>query len=343
MPQSENSFESLRLPLFYPETGTHYSLWWLFLANTIIESMTDQIFKDADLKDVADTIRNLDSDGSRTAQVLRDTFDQLYDGQRTGRYRWNELYKTERKHCGPIIEINLHREFNFEDGNELDYRIAGIEVDCKYSQRLNGWMIPPEAHGHLCLVVRAEDTANPKWSMGVVRAAAEYLNTGGNGDQKATLNENGRDAINWIFQDQPLPPNVLLQLDQVTVDKIFANKNSGVKRINELFRNTLGMRVGRAVVATVAQQDDYMKRVRGNGGARTNLQPEGILVLGQFQSHCAVAKALNIAIPRRGESVSIRVVRTEKMGFGVAEIGGQLWKVAQATDPIKPAPILPEI
>ena len=178
--------------------------------------------------------------------------------------------------------------------------------------------------------------------MGLVRAAAEYLNTGGNRDQKATLNEDGRNAITWLFQEQRLPPNVLLQLDQATVDKIFANKNSGGKRINELFRNTLGMRVGRAVVAAVAQQDDPMKRVRGNGGARTNLQPEGILVLGQFQSHCAVARALGVAVPRRGESVSVRVVRAEQMGVGVAEIGGQFWKVAQPADPIMPAPILPE-
>jgi hypothetical protein len=305
--------------------------------------MPPQAMNDTELETVATAIRELDSDGSRTAQVLRDTLDQLYDGQRTGRYRWDQLHKTEKTHCGTLVEINLHREFNFEDGNELDYRIAGIEVDCKYSQRLNGWMIPPEAQGHLCLVVWAEDTANPKWSMGLVRATTEHLNTGGNRDQKATLNEVGRNAIIWLFQDQSLPPNVLLQLDQVTVDKIFANKDSGVKRINELFRNTFGMRVGRAVVATVAQQDDYMKRVRGNGGARTNLQPEGILVLGQYQSHCAVAKALNIATPRRGESVSVRVVRTEKMGVGVAEIGGQFWKVAKTTDPIMPAPILPEI
>jgi hypothetical protein len=298
---------------------------------------------DTELEVVANEIRKLDSDGLRTAQVLRDTLDQLYDGQRTGRYRWDQLHKTEKTHCGTLVEINLHREFKFEDGTELDYRIAGIEVDCKYSQRLNGWMIPPEAQGHLCLVVWAEDNADPKWSMGIVRAATEYLNTGGNRDKKATLNESGRNAITWLFQEQPLPPNVLLQLDKVALDKIFAYKKSGVKRINELFRNTLGMRVGRAVVATVAQQDDYMKRVRGNGGVRTNLQPEGILVLGQFQSHCAVAKALGVVVPRRGESVSVRVVRTKRMGAGVAEIGGQLWKVAQPSDPIMPAPILPEI
>jgi|ERR1017187_2190834 hypothetical protein len=304
--------------------------------------MPTQAAIDADLQAVAVAIRTLDPDGSRTAQVLRDTIDQLYDGQRTGRYRWDQLHKTEKTHCGTLVEINLHREFKFEDGEKMDYRIAGIEVDCKYSQKLNGWMIPPEAHGHLCLVVSAEDNKDPKWSMGIVRAKVENLNTGGNRDKKATLNEAGRDAITWIFQDKPLPPNVLLQLDRATVDKILELK-SGVKRVNELFRNTLGMRVGRAVVATVAQQDDYMKRIRGNGGARTALQPEGIVILGQFRSHKAVARALGIVEPDSGESISIRIVPATRREDKTAEIEGKLWKVANENDPVIRAPKLPKV
>ena len=65
---------------------------------------------------------------------------------------------------------------------------------------------------------------------------------------------------------------------------------SGVKRVNELFRVALGMRVGRAVVATAGEQVDYMRRIRYNGGARGYLQPEGIIILGQYP------------IPRRGRS-----------------------------------------
>src|SRR6476620_7983978 len=90
---------------------------------------------DDELRGVAAEIRTLDPDGTRTAQVLRATLDQLYDGQRTGRYRWDQLHKTEKTHCGTLVEINLHREFDFADGATLDYRIAGVDVDCKYSQR----------------------------------------------------------------------------------------------------------------------------------------------------------------------------------------------------------------
>src|SRR5580658_8641778 len=107
---------------------------------------------DSQLQQVASEIRRLDPQGSRTALVLRNTLDQLYDGQRTGRYRWDQLYSTESRKGGKLVEINLHREFKFRDGKRLNYRIAGIDVDCKYSQKLGSWMIPPEALGHLCLL-----------------------------------------------------------------------------------------------------------------------------------------------------------------------------------------------
>lgn len=119
---------------------------------------------DTELQAVRTAILKLDPQGCRTAQVLRDTIDQLYDGQRTGRYRWDQLHKTEKTHCGTLVEINLHREFQFEDGVDLDYRIAGFDVDCKYSQTLNAWMIPPEARDKLCLLVWADDL-NSKWRM----------------------------------------------------------------------------------------------------------------------------------------------------------------------------------
>lgn len=295
---------------------------------------------DKDLERVAAELRRLDPLGTRRAQVLRDTLDQLYDGQRTGRYRWDQLHKTEKTHCGTLVEINLHREFEFSDGMLLDYRIAGVEVDCKYSQTLGGWMIPPEAHGHLCLLVWSSDTA-AEWSMGIVRTTVDRLNTGGNRDRKATLNTAGRAAITWLFDHEPLPPNILLQLPRDVVDRVMGMEH-GTQRINELFRNALGMRVGRGVVATVAQQVDYMKRVRARGGARTALKPEGILVLGQYGSHLAVARALDIAEPGPGESVAVRVTPAAGTGPGVAEIGGHLWRVALADDPVVEAPELPQ-
>ncbi len=294
---------------------------------------------DPEISAVLNELRALDPHGLRTRRVLRDTLDQLYDGQRTGRYRFDQLFKTEKTHCGTLIEINLHREFKFQDGIRLDYNIAGAEVDCKYSQTLGGWMIPPEAHGDLCLLVWADD-AESRWSMGLVRATLSHLNTGGNRDRKATLNRKGRAAITWLFDHAPLPINVLLQLEPETVRRIMI-KPSGQARINELFRSATGRIIGRGVVATVAQQPDYMKRVRANGGARTALKPEGIIILGQYSSHAAVARSLGVPVPGPGDSVSVRLAPAAGPRDGVAEIGGRFWRVARPADPPVAAPELP--
>ena len=274
-------------------------------------------------------------------RVLRTTFDQLYDGQRTGRYRWDQLYKTEKTHCGTLVEINLQREFDFEDGQALDYEIAGIDVDCKYSQDWGGWMIPPEALNRLCLVMSGTDNATPTFSAGLVRITPDRLGAP-NRDSKAKLNAAGRTAVVWLFRDVPLSANVLLQLDRSVVDKILG-LSSGQKRINQLFRSAAGRIVGRGAVATVAQQDDYMKRVRANGGARTALRVEGILILGQYKSHAAIAFALGLPVPGPGDSISVRVVRAARRGSGVAEISGRFWRIASPSDSIVKAPELPKI
>ena len=110
------------------------------------------------------------TDGA-TAAVLRDTLDQLLDGQRTAATGRASPQDGEDPH-GTLVEINLHRAFNFDDGSVTDYRIAGIEVDCQFSRSFGGWEIPLEAYGHLCLVIWATTTS--QWSAGVVRIRGDY-------------------------------------------------------------------------------------------------------------------------------------------------------------------------
>jgi hypothetical protein len=54
--------------------------------------------EDLALDSVADRLRTFDPDGSGTARVLRETFDQIYNGQRTGRYSIKNPAKTEHAH-----------------------------------------------------------------------------------------------------------------------------------------------------------------------------------------------------------------------------------------------------
>ena len=162
--------------------------------------------QDAAFDEVVATLRAADPDGARAAAVFRSTYDQLYDGQHTGRYKWEDLYKTEKTHYGTLIEINLRREFNgvIGDGRLLDYKVNGHDIDCKYSHQLGSWMLPPESFRQLLLVCTASDE-HSTWNMGVVRARDEYRRAGANRDGKTGLNQLGRENIVWLHRAAVLP------------------------------------------------------------------------------------------------------------------------------------------
>jgi hypothetical protein len=292
---------------------------------------------DTALAEVASTLLSLDPDGSRIAKVFRATFDQLYDGQHTGRFRLDQLFKTEKTHFGTLIEINLQREFKFDDGDLLDFNIAGHEVDCKYSHT-GAWMLPMESFDQVILGVSADDQKS-SWSAGLVRVTEANRRTSENRDKKTGLNSHGREQIRWLHRLAPMQPNALLQLTPSAIARIFA-PSSGQKRLNELFRIATHRRLSRNIIATVAQQDDYMKRVRYNGGSRSHLQPEGYLILGgDYSAQRQLAVALGTAVPEPGEFVSLRVVPTNAYGVGVAHIENRLWRAAATDDVISlPAP-----
>ena len=88
---------------------------------------------DSELATVATELRGLDGDGSLMAAAIRGALDMLLDGQHTGRYRWDQLHKTEKTHAGTLVEIALARVLRLADGAALDYTIAGADVDCKFS------------------------------------------------------------------------------------------------------------------------------------------------------------------------------------------------------------------
>lgn len=299
---------------------------------------------DTELLEVVRVWRAADPDKERAAGVMRQTLDQLYDGLHTGRYRWDQLYKTEKTHCGTLVEINLRREFSdiISDGQVMDYRINDTEIDCKYSQLDGGWMIPPEALGHLLLVGTADD-AKDRWSLGVVRATPENLRSSHNRDAKTQLNLFGRQRIVWLARHSPLPPNVLIHLPEEVIQRVFADR-SGQARINELLRLVTNQRIGRNTIATVAQQDDYMKRVRTNGGARSALAREGFLIPGgDYEAHRQVAEELGAAVPQPGEIVSLRVVPADVSGTGATFLGEKWWRLAMENEKCPlPAPPLPD-
>jgi hypothetical protein len=305
---------------------------------------------DAELDAVEMELYRLDSTGEQVAAVLRDTLDQLYDGQRTGRWKYDQLHKTEKTYMGTLVEINLHRRFSFADGDATDYRIANIEVDCKYSMTYGGWELPPEAIDHLCLLITANDEAS-SWSAGLIRVREEYLRDRRNRDSKRQLSAAARSHIKKLWpRHGRLAENIFLHMDPRDRERIFsANARRGTQhgqaKTNELFRTVQRRIIRRAELATVAQQDDFMKRARGNGGARTQLRAEGILVLGHQDQDPLVAGALGLPVPKKGEFVSGRVTpaRDEPKDpkTPVAVIDGERWSLARPQDPVGPAPVVP--
>jgi hypothetical protein len=288
---------------------------------------------DPDVELVAAALLALDPHGTLTAQVLRDTFDQIYDGQRTGRYSIDRLAKTERTHIGTLVEINMQRRFRYADGKDLDFSIAGYDVDAKYSMRFGGWMIPVEAQGKLCMLIHADD-ATARWSLGVIRTALEYLNAP-NRDLKRTITRTHLDSAQWLFRDAVLPENTLLRLsaeDQAAIAAVPAGK----AKVAELMRRSEGRIVNRSSIEATAQQKDSMKRVRANGGAADLLAKEGFLLLGGTRLAAQrVAHDLELPIPMSGSFVPVRVTWAEEWTTEpVAAVHGARVRRWRAGDPM---------
>ena len=317
---------------------------------------------DPELDRVAAELLAVDPDGSRIGGAVRGALDMLLDGQHTGRYRWDQLCKTEKTHAGTLVEIGIQRRLSLADGATLDYSVAGTDVDCKFSHRMGRWMIPPEAAGKVMLLVQASDEEGT-WSAGLLRVRDALLREAANRDLKRSLSERGRAAIAWLFARSPLQENALVRMDERDVAAIFAPR-SGQQRVNELFRRAQRRRVSRTVVATVAMQDDYMKRVRAGGGARDQLRNEGIVIFGDYAGDQALAAALGLPRPGPGEFVSARLSRSRpgppggpgqpgmagRPGGGPAgapyggrsiRLSGADWVLAGPSDPPEPAPLLP--
>lgn len=73
---------------------------------------------DAALMHVVAAWRRADPDLGRVSRIMRQTFDQLYDGQHTGRFRWDQLYKTDR------IGVRVTSEQNHHDGTGGEWAVA---------------------------------------------------------------------------------------------------------------------------------------------------------------------------------------------------------------------------
>lgn len=209
---------------------------------------------------------------------FRSAIDEVIDTARTGRYFLSQLEKTEKTYLGTKFEILLRDWLQVPKGVVLDLLIGGQEVDVKSTTGgASGWMIPPEAIEQLCILLRVNEQAST-CAVGLVRARKVYLRAGENRDKKTSFSAAGTKNIWWLAHNFPYTPNFWTQIDTEARETIMTPKG-GTRRLVGLFERCQEQPISRVLIAGIAAQDDFMKRIRRNGGARDILAPKGIAIL----------------------------------------------------------------
>ncbi len=241
---------------------------------------------------------------NRCGNVLRSAIDEVIDMPRSGRFSIEQLEKTEKTYIGTKVEILFRHEFDFPKGEKLDLLISGIEVDVKNTVK-NNWTIPREAVGEICILLKTDDK-NSKFSVGLLSCEIENLNEGQNQDRKRTVSSVGREKILWLTKNGELPPNFFLQMSDDARSHIL--EAVGTERVARLFLSNINTPINRNIIKMAAQQEDYMKRVRVNGGARDIVEPLGYEILfGYYEEDRKKASSLGFGELCRDEFICLKV------------------------------------
>ncbi|WP_370400914.1 NaeI family type II restriction endonuclease [Sulfitobacter sp. JB4-11] len=235
--------------------------------------------------------------------MLRTCIDDVVMTPKTGRRAYEELEKTEKTYIGTRVEIELRALLDLPRGR-LDTTLLGHDVDIKHTMG-NNWMIPTEAVGHTCLLVAA-DEARACCYLGLIVAHVAHLTQGQNKDAKRSISAEGFAHILWLLKEHPYPANFWRGRDEAVVGRIFAGA-SGNARMAALFREVRDVPIARDVVQAVAQQHDFMRRIRSDKGRGTRdlLAREGILLLsGQYDA--PLIRALGLPVCGASEFISHR-------------------------------------
>jgi hypothetical protein len=291
--------------------------------------------QDQELDRIAEWWHKQSSAGDRIGRVIRQTFDEVLDAERTGRYDLAELADEERDYLAVRFRIDLRDEFNISTwpgGGATSLAIEGEPIAVRF-EPAGGWRLPHEATGRICITTSASDDS-AQFSFGVLRISRQADGVPGR------LSETQLADVRWLWLDHPMPENVLKTLEPGDVQAIFAmsGKGNGQSRIDELFCRLQGRILPRRLIMTVAHQDDPMKRART---ARENLQPRGILILGHQNDHPRICADFGLPVPKKGELIALRVIKAtmpRQLGRTFVHIKGSDWVAAEPGEPDEPGP-----
>ncbi|KQX47308.1 MULTISPECIES: NaeI family type II restriction endonuclease [unclassified Streptomyces] len=213
----------------------------------------------------------------RMGAIIRKATDEVIATPRTRRWTLDQCNDQEKGYLGVNIENIVRGEYQLDEGSAgMDFDVRGVDVDCKWSRNFGGWQIPPEAVGHICLLVHGDDVTG-EMAVGLIRIRDEIL-VGGNRDGKRTIQSpGGMSEILWLVQPgTPIPENFLMSLRKEDRDAILAPRG-GDARALELFKRCEGMIIHRHTIESIGQQVDEARRFRGE--TRQRLLEEGFEVL----------------------------------------------------------------
>lgn len=240
--------------------------------------------------------------------LIRDAIDFVIDPVRTARTRVAELDPVEKTFIGLKVEHYFRDLIDVPKGVR-DLVIDGLDVDVKNTVG-STWMIPPETYGveDPCLLIATAEQDGRCW-LGLLVARDRYL-TKPNLDKKRGVSAAGFQHILWIVEGATFPKSRWDGIDMVRFRDL-RRVGGGSLRAAQFFRENLGRIVNRTIVQSLLfDQDDYMKRLRFNGGARDALSAEGIALLsGAFDAD--LRRLLSLPEMTREEMVAVRPTSSE--------------------------------
>ncbi|HEY5363957.1 MAG TPA: NaeI family type II restriction endonuclease [Aestuariivirga sp.] len=211
--------------------------------------------------------------------LLQDAIDFVLDPVRTARNSISDLDNVEKTFIGLKVEHFL-RDFLDVPKGLRDLIIDGVDVDVKNTVGRT-WTIPPETYRseEPCLLIALADGEKRFW-LGLIVARDAYLGAKeGNRDGKRAITSMGMKHILWLVEGKALPPSRWNGIDLGRFRDLRKVKG-GTKRTAMFFSENVGKPMHRIILQTLLfDQRDYMKRLRGNGGARDELREQSLELL----------------------------------------------------------------
>lgn len=210
-----------------------------------------------------------------TGRIIRDAIDYVIDAPTLSRFSIDELEPDEKTAVGKRIERMLRFKFDIPRGETQDVVLGGEDVDIKTTMS-NKWMFSKSSWNHINLLI-AYDEHKAHFRAGLVYVVEGVLGAK-NRDSKRTIKKEYYENICWIVANAPYPPNFLAALPENILRQIVSLASAN-DRVEALLTFVQGTAIPRHAICSVANQQDPLKRLRRNGGARETLWSKGILVL----------------------------------------------------------------